>query len=157
MATTTEDTAATNAVRWSAAYTATAYHVFFPEGECVLRVGERSAELEICLSRRKARRLAVITAWNPGSKAQSTVENQSAQNRLKQTLLQAGVTYVEGENRADAGDWPPEPSFGLCGVTVAEASTIAGLFGQNAYLTVAIGHPAELIWLPGNRDDGKNA
>lgn len=106
------------------------------------------AALTLCVGRRhnglvalmKANRLpsaAVITAWNPASRARSRRRNDAAQAELVAALDRAGHVHyrswghdAQGEDGADR--WPAEDSRVALGPSLDEAARLGRRFGQNA-------------------------
>jgi hypothetical protein len=133
------------------AYRATAYRVFLPFGEVVLRCGRKGCG-------RKARRLddwlkaeglahwCVLTAWNPGPRRLGAAENRRRQEALRQQLLVRGYRLFSGENHADAKNWPIEETFFVPMLAQTAACELARRYGQNAFLWGAQGKVARLCW-----------
>jgi hypothetical protein len=113
----------------------------------VVRVGHQSMVVDGLLARMHARNGAFITAWNPLSKGRSLGTNESWNRELKRYLIVRGFTFVEGEGRGRAGEWPPEPSVFAFGISRTEASAIGRRYRQNAIVYVPLGRPAELVML----------
>jgi hypothetical protein len=113
----------------------------------VVRIGHQSMGVDKLLARMHARNGAFITAWNPFSKSLSLGANEYWNRELKRYLIIRGFTFVGGEGRARAGEWPPEPSIFACGISRTEASAIGRRYRQNAIVYVPLGRPAELVML----------
>ena len=90
----------------------------------VIRIGQQSMAVDGLLARMHARNGAFITAWNPFSKSLSLGANEYWNRELKRYLIVRGFTFVEGEGRGRAGEWPPEPSILALGISRTEASAI---------------------------------
>jgi hypothetical protein len=129
------------------AYRATAYHVFLPDGEIILRVGWPASALDDWLRAWSAECWSVMTAWNPGSRRSSAAENEVRQEELCRILPGRGYPWFLGENRADAGDWPTEPTFLILASDEAEMRALARRFGQDAILRGGHGEAAWLDWV----------
>ena len=84
-----------------AAYRATTYRVFLPEGACDLRVGVVSVPLRCWLQAAGIRRFAILTAFNPHSCLLPAADNALRQARLHRELLVQGYSFEVGET------WPP--------------------------------------------------
>jgi len=140
--TTTEDFSLDDQLLQS--YRNTDYRV---EGEptFTIRIGERCATLEALLSARDLKEAAFLTAWNPWSQPTSEADNTAAQDRLARDLTASGYTVLNGEGVGLGGDWPPEPSFLILGIARDTATALSKAFGQNAYVHIRTGQPAELI------------
>jgi len=134
------------------AYCATAYCVFFPAGERVLRVGESPRWFMRWLKERRILEWALITACNPHSRLRSRADNQRAQNRLREALRQMGYRFLAAENRAEPcrknnreiASWQPEPAFFIPGMPLAKARLLARRFAQNAFLVGRRGRAVQL-------------
>jgi hypothetical protein len=128
------------------AYRATDYHVALPVGEIALRVGEAAPLLDLWLAGENLTCWGVLTACNPGSIRLPEPQNRKLQEDLRQLLLQKDYRIFPGENRAHAGDWPPEPAFFVASLMRIEALKLARLFGQNAFLWGRFAHAPMLCW-----------
>ncbi len=89
----------------------------------------------------EGRSWAFVSATNPGSVLCSDNERRHALllERLKPFRIFRGIGIP------DRGSWPPEESVLVCGITEHEAATLAGEFGQNAFLFGENGHRARLV------------
>ena len=113
----------------------------------VVRIGHQSMAVDGLLARMHARNGAFITAWNPFSKSLSLGANEYWNRELRRLLVVRGFTFVEGEGRGRAGEWPPEPSIFVFEISRTEASAIGRRYRQNAIVYVPLGRPAELVML----------
>lgn len=129
------------------AYAATDYVVFGPAGDVTIRVGERSAAVDRLLCRYRARTATFVTAWNPYSKVVGRLANGAADRQLESWLNRRRLARVAGEGRGTVGDWPPEKSALILGLSRRQACALGRAFGQNAVVFVAFRRPAELIVL----------
>ena len=130
-----------------AAYRATTYRVCLPDGRCDLRPGVASETLRCWLETAGAACFAVLTAYNPASAPLDDDENSSRQSQLECDLLEAGYETCAGENIADGAGWPAEESCFVPGITLAEAMTLGGKYGQNAVVCGGADGVPELVWL----------
>jgi len=78
--------------------------------------------------------VAVLTAFNPGSRSCPTAFNLEAQQRLIAQVAARGLSYLEGRNLDPAGKWPPEDSVLIGNLALEQARDIARHFGQVAFL-----------------------
>jgi len=147
----------------AAAYAATTYRVWFPEGPLDLRVGRRSPFLAARMGRLGMVGWAVITPCNPGSRPLSPQANQARREALAACLARrgggAGWRWWPAENRADQGDWPVEPGFLVLFPRAGRraARALGRLFGQNALVWGWRKGAGQLLWLPspGGSEEGK--
>lgn len=132
--------------RLRAAYRATCYRLVALG--IVLRVDRRSPELDQWLRRRKLRRWAVLTAWNPRSRQLSRRRNQSQQNELLAVLAHRGYETLPACNipRGAARRWTEESVF-VPGIPLTEARRLARRFAQNALLAGRNSRPARLVFV----------
>ncbi|RAR73694.1 DUF3293 domain-containing protein [Flavobacterium aciduliphilum] len=86
-----------------------------------------------------------ITAWNPFSNALSLEDNQRLNSLLEQDLT--NYTVFAGEGKDTLGDWPPEISFFVGGITKEAAIYLGKKYEQNAIVYGEINGLAELILL----------
>ena len=130
-----------------AAYRATTYRVYLPGGFCDLRPGVASETLRCWLEAAGATCFAVLTAYNPASAPLDDDENSSRQSQLECDLIETGYETYAGENVSDDADWPAEESCFVPGITLAEAMTLGGKYGQNAVVCGGADGVPELVWL----------
>ncbi|HET7764573.1 MAG TPA: DUF3293 domain-containing protein [Burkholderiales bacterium] len=125
------------------AYRKTDYAVF-GKPELVLRIGERSADLDELLEAEGAQTAAFITAANPGGRARGAWPNEVANAALVEALNKAGVRCFEGEGRARDRKWV-EKSVLAVGISRDDAEKAGRAFGQNAIVFVERGRAPELV------------
>jgi hypothetical protein len=99
------------------------------------------------LSKYGAQAAVFVTAWNPHSRVLGRALNHQRQCRLEMQLGTMGLPYLRGEGRGEVGDWPPERSALVLGVTRERAKAIGRLWQQNAIVFVRFGRAAQLIML----------
>ncbi|MDR2688275.1 MAG: DUF3293 domain-containing protein [Azoarcus sp.] len=129
------------------AYCATTYRVYLPLGMADIRVGQKTPRVDDWLRAEGLICWGLVTAWNPGSQRCSAVENLRAQDELRRLLLAQNHRFFPGENRADAGDWPVEPSFFIPALALRAAHELARRFGQNAFLWARTNTAARLVFV----------
>src|SRR5688500_12902076 len=128
-------------------YRATTYRVFLPVGPPIdLRVGERSAELDLLLTKHNVSTWTFITACNPGSRPLPETENDARHTKLLRTVKNFGWRYLQGVGIPARADWQPETSVLVLGVSAEEAVAVARDFEQNAILAGRRGGEAELVY-----------
>ena len=130
-----------------AAYRATTYRVYLPDGRCDLHPGVASETLRCWLETAGATCFAVLTAYNPASLPLDEIENRSRQSQLECELLDSGYETYVGENVADDAAWPVEESCFVPDIAVAEAMALGERYGQNAVLCGGADGVPELLWL----------
>lgn len=135
--------------RLEAAYRATTYRIHAPQGDIDLRIGDASPALDALLREMGADCWAIITAWNPGSKIQDAATNAAAQARLEELLSGNGFRWLPGENLAEAGDWPAEPTCLVFGMAVSAAQNCGRCFGQCAMIAGLVDGAPQLVWCDG--------
>ncbi len=92
----------------------------------------------------QSRSWAFITAWNPGSRPLTISENQQRNTDLSKELKPWKVLH--GRGIPDYGDWTPEESFLVLGISEEEAQSLGKRWGQAAVLFGEFNQPARLIW-----------
>jgi hypothetical protein len=80
----------------------------------------------------------VITAWNPGDARPSLIENDAANERLRQTLSARGLQPIRAVG-ADPDSEHFEESWAVTGLDDQEARAIGSDFGQVAVFRIADG------------------
>jgi hypothetical protein len=131
----------------SAAYRDTDYRVEGPEGQFVVRVGQRSPELEALLTRHRVECWAFVTAYNPASVRQPEWINRERQTELEGEVTAAGYALYPGEGTGRDSSWPAEPSVLVLGIPRQAAVAVARKYGQNAIVCGIAGQAAELVWV----------
>lgn len=111
----------------------------------VLRVGQRSAELDRLMLLHGVDCAAWVTAWNPFSRRASDEDNRVAQEQLERRLRDDGCTLIRGEARDPAGRWPGEPSVLVPGLARRRAVDIGRTCRQHAVLWARRGAAVELV------------
>lgn len=136
-----------------AAYTATTYRVWLPQGPLDLRLGHCAPRLAALMGRLGMNAWAVITPCNPGSQRLTPQANQARLTALAARLARrgrgAGWRWWPAENRADRGDWPVEPGFLVLFPRGGRRAALAlgRLFGQNALVWGPRKGAGKLLWL----------
>jgi len=123
-----------------------AEYVVFADSHVVMRVGEKSAELDALISAEGAKTAAFVTAANPRGETRSDMENGVANAALQSFVAAAGYPHFWGEGRDPKGSWA-EPSFLIIGIYRANAEALGQLFEQNAIVFCELGQAPELIFL----------
>ena len=131
---------------FGAAYRATSYVAFGPEGRFTIRVDESTPALDDLLLEHGVPSWAFITAWNPGSQGLPPEENRQRQEALEQLISEARYPHYPGESVGPDGTWREE-SVLILGITPEDAVAAGKQFGQNAILVGEIGAPARLEWI----------
>lgn len=123
------------------AYEATCYEVEgFSQPICI---GKTSPDADDVLKRIVAASWAFITAYNPGSAQLPAQENEMRNAALRLALRQYFV--LNGIGRGVDGNWPPEPSFWVAGISLSDAIALAEEYGQNAIVFGRPGGVAQLV------------
>lgn len=135
------------------AYRNTTYRVDHPEGAIGLRIGEPSARLDALLAAHRATRWAFITAWNPFSEKISNENNQLRNKALLDAVTVAGHVVFAGSGVPDHGDWPPEDSLLVLGISLDTALALGRRHGQHAIVAGEAGGCAVLHWCGGEVGD----
>ena len=124
------------------AYRNTTYRVFFPDEAVDIRIGETQPRLDELLG---GQSWAFVSAENPGSR--QARDNAERHGRLVERLK--GFECHPGLGIPDEGNWPPENSLLVSGISEQEAIRIGLEFGQHAILCGDRGTPARLVQLSG--------
>ena len=72
--------------------------------------------------------------------------------RLEMVVRGRGLNCFQGEGRADDGDWPPEPSLLVLGISEADAVSLARELEQHAIVSGSRGGEARLVWVDASTD-----
>lgn len=115
------------------AYTTTHYHVS-SNPPFVLKVGEKSKELELLYKQKNVNSAVFITAYNPYSQ-QLTVEENTVRNQsLLNDMANMQFDCIEGYGEHPSGNWSRELSFLVLGMSSSQADEIAKKYEQNAFI-----------------------
>ena len=125
-------------------YLQTNYVIETPNGEIVVRVGEKSELLDELLEKHQARSWVFLTAYNPYSKQLADNENRARQRELLKILEDGRLRYFNG--RGEGENWPFEPSVFIFDIERDRALQIARDFEQNAIVWGQMKEAAELVW-----------
>jgi len=136
-----------------AAYRSTSYSVIVPGREPIsIRCGARCLPLDLLLAESRATNWAFITACNPRSTPLDDDANDERMMRLEMLVRGRGLNCFQGEGQADEGDWPPEPSLLVLGISEADAVAVAREFEQHAIVSGSRGGEARLVWVDAGTD-----
>jgi putative PIN family toxin of toxin-antitoxin system len=116
--------------------------LYVVQGGPVLRIGERSAELEAWLDTQAAATAAFITAANPRGEQSSHAANEAAMSALHASLA---WPYLPAEGRDPEGRWSAEPSALVLGISRPDAVALGRRLAQNAIVFVEKGAAPELV------------
>lgn len=114
-----------------AAYRATTWRVWTPEGVHTLRLDGGPSPFPL-------RPAGIVTAYNPASTLRPREENERANERLREEIEAAGGTAhpaTAGGTGPDAELWT-EPGFAVTGMPREALASLAGRFGQNAIVWI---------------------
>lgn len=126
------------------AYCNTSYRI--PELEIELRVGQHSPQIDALLRRYGKKRWVFISASHPRSVLTEDEINQRQHAALRRCIEVREYPFFEGVGIGDKGDWPPERSLLVLGLSLSKAQFLCQQFGQNAFLTGRPEGQAELVW-----------
>jgi hypothetical protein len=129
-----------------AAYEAAEY-VVFDDSAAILRIGEPCPEMDALFEADGAARAAFVTAFNPNGLPRAEDENYAAFGRLCKVAEAAGCKLYLGQGMDPEGNWPPEPSLLLVGISRTAAEALGRSFGQLAIVFVEKGRAPELVVL----------
>jgi hypothetical protein len=124
-----------------------AHYVVFGEPELVLRIGEPNAQLDALLEEEGAETAAYLTPANPRGEIWGEEENRAALETFLESLRETSYTCYEGEGRDPTGEWPPEPSLLIVGISRPAAEVLAEKLEQKAIVFIAKGRAPSLVFL----------
>ncbi|HEY2250326.1 MAG TPA: DUF3293 domain-containing protein [Planctomycetaceae bacterium] len=131
-----------------AAYKATNYCVDdATSGPFHFRIGECCPALDRLLSETGFNDWVYITACNPGSRRLSDAENARRMDELEARLHALPCVIYHGRGVGTIGDWPPEPSLLVQGLSENQGLDLGRSFGQAAIVAGRRGEPARLVWV----------
>jgi hypothetical protein len=129
------------------AYRATRYQVVDDAAGIAVEavIDARSCATDAMLARHGARSGVFVTAWNPRSRHQGRIANETAQLRLEADLRARGITCLAHRGVGADPAWEPELGVLALDLPVAEALDLILAYGQNALVAIEIGEPAKLV------------
>lgn len=133
-----------------AAYRKAIYRIVYGNSVIEFRVDKHKIDLDSVLANHNVNSAALITAFNPQSNKCADSENQRANEALLNEIKRCGFQFLPGEGTDPEGEWDPEPSFFVLGITQADAMVMAANYGQAAFVFTARGEPPRLIGVGAN-------
>jgi hypothetical protein len=118
------------------AYREAIYTVNEGDDAIALKVGEVSPALAKLMHIHKAQTAVIITAYNPYSEIQPSVENERMQAALLAEIQPKSITCFDAIGSDPEGEWDPEPSTLALGISVVDAERLADQSGQNAFIWI---------------------
>jgi hypothetical protein len=130
-----------------AAYEATRYVVDAPGEPFTLIIGESTPRLREFYRSYDAETAAFLTAWNPFSEQASESDNRAWQAELERRAEALASVQIKSCGVGPSGDWEPEDSTLIIGISLADATTLGRSFRQNAFVWCGEDTVPELILL----------
>ncbi|MGE3726432.1 MAG: DUF3293 domain-containing protein [Candidatus Sericytochromatia bacterium] len=124
-------------------YFKTDYQVFEPA--LTIGVSHEHPELDAFLRQYQSETWCFITGANPQSRLLSSHENQQQYEKLKDFLHAQSYLFFEGQGQSRQGNWPPEASFLVLGVSREDAICWGQKFEQKAVVFGVLGEQAQLV------------
>lgn len=124
-----------------AAYEATDFLFVVAGAEVVVKIGRR---LDAPAVFHRENRMAVVTAYNPFSRATEDLVNEARQRELIAAVESEGLEWLPAVGADPDNVWPPEPSLAVFGATDSHLDQWMEKFEQNAVVVVTFSSPAEL-------------
>src|SRR5260221_2151150 len=137
------------------AYQTSHFVVWSPEGEIVLRVGERNRRLDELMTKHAALSCAFITACNPGSVKLTDAENQVRRTELVHAVRKSGYVYFEGVGVGQDEAWPPEASILILGISREHARQLGTQLAQLAIVFGEFARSVELVFCPNQTNENQ--
>jgi len=113
--------------------------------EINLVVGDRQLDFDIVLKDHHTKSACLITAANPYSQELTEEENITRNDELKLELDKKWKSVNAFSSDQKAQEWKEE-GFCVFGISLIEALTLAGKYGQHAILFYEIDKEVELIF-----------
>jgi hypothetical protein len=126
------------------AYSKTNYHVFNPK--LLINIGKQNLELNTFLKENNYETWCYITAWNPLSESNFTIEENASFNKRLSFDIKDYPNYL-GEGKDADGIWPAEESYLVCKISREKSIELGKKYKQNALVFGTINKVAELIVL----------
>ena len=128
-----------------AAYRNTDFIVEAPGGDLIMRCDENDAAIDDLLRSMGKSECAFITAHNPGSQKLPDIENAHRHQMLLGEVRGLGCPHLPGRGVGRDGNWEPEESLFIVGISRTQAQKLGHAFGQITIVVKMLGYPAELV------------
>ena len=128
-----------------AAYENTDYQILNPSISIICNAKNPSIDNYLQQLRKKS--WCLITAFNPLSKIQPKQINGWNNANLEFDLSFKGYSYTYAKGIGKDMDWPPEDSFLVLDICIADARLLAKKYQQHAILFGCKGEEAYLEWI----------
>jgi hypothetical protein len=128
------------------AYEQTIYRVFDPPLD--LRIHQLHPSLDKLLEQHRSHHWAFLTSVNPLSAMQTDAANRLLLSQLRVSLESGPWTFYEGAGMGKDGQWPPEPSFLILGISLDKALQLGRRWRQKAIVAGQKGKAAQLHVIP---------
>ena len=128
------------------AYLATSYEADLPNGRIALRIGEHSPVLDKLMRKNGYQSWAFVTAFNPGSQSLSEDENRTRHQQLQLDIQTQDLPFFHGAGCPAKGDWQPELSLLILGISYDNARILGRRYEQLAIVTGDLGGRAQLVF-----------
>ena len=112
-----------------------------------LKIGESNWHLEEFLVDNNVFSWAFVSAYNPFSKMLSIENNEARHLELVLAIEKMNLVKIEGYGVPENGDWEPEKSLLILGISKTEASDLGKKMEQNAIVFGRLGGVPELVVL----------
>ncbi len=113
-------------------YYATTYIAHSGSWQIRLRIGEQNTDLMKIHQSVGVSSSVFITACNPFGEDKGETFNKAVMSKMSGWFDRAGIAYLKGSGGGGDGEWPPEPSLLVFGVSHSKAVALCRLFRQNA-------------------------
>mgnify|MGYP002527783628 CR=1 FL=1 len=108
-------------------------------------VDELSPELDRLLTLHHAKEWAYRTAHNPRPQRMTAGDHNRRNQRLLKRMLGHGFPCFKGKGVGEEGEWPPEDSYLILGISRLDAISLEVEFGQNAIVVGRRGKAPEIV------------
>jgi hypothetical protein len=126
------------------AYSNTNYNVFDPK--LIINIGKQNQALDTFLKETGYNSWCFITACNPLSGSDFTIEDNTRFNNQLSEDIKDYPNHM-GEGKDAEGIWPAEESYLVCTISKEKAIELGKKYKQNAVVFGTINEAAELIVL----------
>jgi len=121
-----------------------AYYVVFAELHIAMRIGVRSQHVQEVMQREGVSTAAFITAYNPRSRQFARYWNRELLMFLRHDVEINGYDHLGGEGCDPDGNWEPEESLLVLGISREEADRFARKYDQHAFVFIGADGVPEL-------------
>ena len=128
------------------AYKKTNYYVYYDSELIIINIGLKNQKLLKLFKDKKLTSASIITAYNPFSEIKTEEQNSLAQLKLKESIVDSNLSFINAMGKDAQHKWPNEASYFIEDITKIEAKKLGKEFNQNAIVWIGENIMPELVF-----------